>query len=123
VFYPKAINKVLGRTVEHRTIRYLNNSLERDHRGIIKQRIKPMLSFKSPVSAARFAGAFDGMRNYFRVRALRNVSVHLIRFTYLILELRREEGGSYCASYKRICNSVILIIIYSFLFIYFPNLY
>ena len=71
VCYPKAINKVLGRTVEHRTIRYLNNRLEQDHRGI-KQRIKPMLGFKSPVSAARFTGAFDELKNFFRVREFRN---------------------------------------------------
>ena len=71
VCYPKAINKVLVHTVEHRTIRYLNNRLEQDHRGI-KQRIKPMLGFKSEASAARFTGAFDELRSYFRVREFRN---------------------------------------------------
>jgi putative transposase len=71
VCYPKAINKVLGRTVEHRTNRYLNNRLEQDHRGV-KQRIKPMLGFQSPASAARFTGAFDEMRSFFRVREFRN---------------------------------------------------
>ena len=37
-----------------------------------KQRIKPMLGFQSPASAARFTGAFDEVRNYFRVREFRN---------------------------------------------------
>jgi len=35
--YPRAIRRILGRKVQHRTNRYLNNRLERDHRGI-KQR-------------------------------------------------------------------------------------
>ncbi len=35
--YPRAIRKELGRKVEHRTNKYLNNRMERDHRGI-KQR-------------------------------------------------------------------------------------
>src|SRR5215469_6734558 len=32
--YPRAIRNELGRQVRHRTSRYLNNRLERDHRGI-----------------------------------------------------------------------------------------
>ena len=44
--YPGAIKAVLGEAVRHRTNRYLNNHLEQDHRGI-KQRIRPMGSFKS----------------------------------------------------------------------------
>ena len=35
--HPRAIRRALGRKVEHRTNRYLNNRLEQDHRGI-KQR-------------------------------------------------------------------------------------
>src|SRR3954453_9016170 len=35
--YPRAIRRILGRKVIHRTSRYLNNRLEQDHRGI-KQR-------------------------------------------------------------------------------------
>ncbi len=35
--YPRAIRKVLGHKIEHRTNRYLNNRIEQDHRGI-KQR-------------------------------------------------------------------------------------
>jgi hypothetical protein len=38
----------------------------------VKQRIKPMLGFQSPASAARFTEAFDEVRNYFRVREFRN---------------------------------------------------
>lgn len=35
--YPRAIRRVLGRKLNHRTSRYLNNRLEQDHRGV-KQR-------------------------------------------------------------------------------------
>ena len=35
--YPRAIRRILGRKVEHRTNKYLNNRLEQDHRSI-KQR-------------------------------------------------------------------------------------
>jgi len=35
--YPRAIRRILGRKVVHRTSKYLNNRLEQDHRGI-KQR-------------------------------------------------------------------------------------
>jgi putative transposase len=38
--YPRAIRRILGRKVEHRTSKYLNNRLEQDHRGI-KQRYYP----------------------------------------------------------------------------------
>jgi putative transposase len=46
VSYPGAIKEVLGRKVEHRTNKYLNNGIEQDHRGI-KQRYYPMQSFKN----------------------------------------------------------------------------
>lgn len=65
--YPAAIKEALGKRVEHRTSKYLNNKLEQDHRGV-KSRVKPMLGFKNPTSAARFCGAFDEQRNYFRAR-------------------------------------------------------
>ncbi len=39
--YPRAIRRILGRKVEHRTNKYLNNRIEQDHRGI-KQRYWPM---------------------------------------------------------------------------------
>ena len=35
--YPRAIHTILGRKVQHRMSKYLNNRLEQDHRGI-KQR-------------------------------------------------------------------------------------
>lgn len=44
--YPRAIRLILGRKVEHRTNRYLNNRMEQDHRGI-KQRYYPMRGFGS----------------------------------------------------------------------------
>src|SRR5215203_2395597 len=64
---PRAIRRTLGRKVEHRTNRYLNNRLEQDHRGI-KQRYYPMRGFGSFESAARFCRAYDEQREYFRYR-------------------------------------------------------
>lgn len=75
--YPKAIRKQLGRKVEHRTIKYLNNPMEADHRGI-KSRYKPMKGFKSFESAARFCRAYDEQRNWFRYREFRNDPVPLL---------------------------------------------
>jgi transposase-like protein len=66
--YPRAIRRVLGRKVEHRTNRYLNNRLEQDHRGI-KQRYYPMRGFGSFGSASRFCSAYDEQRDYFRYRS------------------------------------------------------
>lgn len=65
--YPRAIRRVLGRKVEHRTSRYLNNRMEQDHRSI-KQRYYPMRGFGSFESASRFCSAFDEQRDYFRYR-------------------------------------------------------
>jgi transposase-like protein len=65
--YPRAIRRVLGRKVVHRTSRYLNNRLEQDHRGV-KQRYYPMRGFGAFDSAAVFCSAFDEQRNYFRYR-------------------------------------------------------
>ncbi len=65
--YPRAIRKMLGRKVEHRTSKYLNNRMEQDHRGI-KQRYYPMRGFGSFESASRFCSAFDEQRDYFRYR-------------------------------------------------------
>jgi putative transposase len=56
--YPRVIRRILGRKVEHRTNRYLNNRLEQDHRGI-KQRYYPMRGFGSFESASRFCRAYD----------------------------------------------------------------
>jgi putative transposase len=65
--YPRAIRRILGRKVVHRTSRYLNNRLEQDHRGI-KQRYYPMRGFGKFDSASRFCRAFDEQRDYFRYR-------------------------------------------------------
>jgi transposase-like protein len=63
--YPRAIRRILGHKVVHRTSRYLNNRLEQDHRGV-KQRYYPMRGFGSFEAATRFCSAFDEQRNYFR---------------------------------------------------------
>ena len=63
--YPRAIRNTLGRKVEHRTNRYLNNRIEQDHRAV-KQRYYPMRGFGSFAGAARFCTAFDEVRQYFR---------------------------------------------------------
>jgi len=65
--YPRAIRRILGRKVQHRTNRYLNNRVEQDHRGI-KQRYYPMGGFGSFPSASRFCQAYDEQRDYFRYR-------------------------------------------------------
>jgi putative transposase len=65
--YPRAIRRVLGRKVAHRTSRYLNNGMEQDHRGI-KQRYYPMHGFGSFQAASRFCRALDEQRDYFRNR-------------------------------------------------------
>jgi transposase-like protein len=71
VSYPGAIEKVLGKKVEHRTGRWRNNRLEQDNRGI-KGRYKPMRSFKNPVNAERFCQAFDEQKSYFNFRRWHN---------------------------------------------------
>ena len=63
--YRRAIRRILGRKVLHRTSQYLNNRIEQDHRGV-KQRYYPMRGFGSFLSAARFCTAFSEVRQYFR---------------------------------------------------------
>jgi transposase-like protein len=63
--YPQAIRNTLGRKVEHRTNRYLNNRIEQDHRAV-KQHYYPMRGSGSLAGAARFCTAFDEVRHYFR---------------------------------------------------------
>jgi transposase-like protein len=67
IAYPRAISRILGRKVVHRTKRYLNNRMEQDHRGI-KQRYYPTRGFGSFKSASYFCSAFDEQRDYFRYR-------------------------------------------------------
>jgi transposase-like protein len=74
---PRAIRRVLGRKVVHRTNRYLNNRMEQDHRGV-KQRYYPMRGFGSCAAAARFCRAYDEQRNYFRARTKPKERVSLV---------------------------------------------
>lgn len=74
--YPRAIRRVLGRKVEHRTNKYLNNRLEQDHRGI-KQRYYPMRGFGNFDSASRFCRAFDEQMNYFLYRTKPKETIQL----------------------------------------------
>jgi transposase-like protein len=66
--YPRAIRTELGSRVRHRNNAYLNNRLEQDHRGI-KARCRPMLSFKSVLSAKRYCRGHDELRNFLRSRS------------------------------------------------------
>jgi transposase-like protein len=74
--YPRAIRRILGRQVRHRTNQYLNNQIEQDHRAV-KQRYYPMHGFGSFASAARFCPAFDEVRQYFRSRSTNQKSLPL----------------------------------------------
>jgi putative transposase len=65
--YPRAIRIELGKSVRHRTNRYLNNRLEQDHRGI-RSRCRPMLGQKSTESAKRYCRGYD-LRNFLRCRS------------------------------------------------------
>jgi hypothetical protein len=64
--YPPALRAVLS-YVKHRTSKYFNNSLERDH-GHLKQRLYPMRGFKQGASAgilARGHAFVQNLRNGF----------------------------------------------------------
>src|SRR5215210_4510320 len=64
--YPPAL-RVLLPAVEHRTSKYLNNGLERDH-GHLKQRLRPMRGFKqlaSGDSLTRGHALVQNLRNGF----------------------------------------------------------
>ena len=69
--YPRAIRTVLGKTVQHRASAYLNNRLERDHRGI-KGRIRSMRGFKSHDAAERSSREHGELRNLLRPRCSHN---------------------------------------------------
>ena len=62
--YPPALRAVLP-DVEHRTSKYLNNGIERDH-GHLKQRLYPMRGFKQATSADVI------VRGHALIRNLRN---------------------------------------------------
>ena len=59
--YPPALREVLS-DVEHRSSKYLNNGLERDH-GHLKQRLKPMRGSKQLASADTIARGHALIRN------------------------------------------------------------
>ncbi len=64
--YPPALRVVLP-TVEHRTSKYLNNGMERDHQHL-KQRLYPMRGFKQAASAdilVRGHALIQNLRNGF----------------------------------------------------------
>ncbi len=64
--YPPALRKVLPH-VEHRTSKYLNNGIERDH-GHLKQWVRPMRGFKQSTSVdiiARGHALIQNLRNGF----------------------------------------------------------
>ena len=83
--YPRAIRTELGRTVRHRTSRYLNNRLEQDHRGL-KGRYRPMRGFKCPRAAARFCRGHDELRNFLRAPSRHNQ--HVPALSRRLLHLR-----------------------------------
>ncbi len=59
--YPPALRTLLP-NVEHRTSKYLNNGLERDHQHL-KGRIRPMRRFKTVGGAANFSDGHALIRN------------------------------------------------------------
>ncbi len=59
--YPPALRAVF-RTVEHRSSKYLNNGLERDHQHL-KGRVRPMRWFKTVGGASNFCHGHTLIRN------------------------------------------------------------
>ncbi len=59
--YPPALQTLLPNT-EHRTSKYLNNSLERDHQHL-NGRVRPMRWFKSVDGASNFCHGYTLIRN------------------------------------------------------------
>jgi len=64
--YP-AIENVFGESTKHRDVKYLNNVLEQNHRGI-KSRYKVMKGFKDSWCAMIFYTAFEEIRQFFRMK-------------------------------------------------------
>ncbi len=65
-FY-SAVENTFGDYTDHRDIKYLNNCLEQDHRGI-KSRTGPMKGFKDIICALIFCTAFEEIRQFFRMK-------------------------------------------------------
>jgi transposase-like protein len=62
--YPKALQTLLPE-MEHRSSKYLNNGLERDHQHL-KGRVRPMRRFKQMASASNFCRGHALIRNLAR---------------------------------------------------------
>lgn len=63
--YP-AVQSVFGYDTLHRDVKYKNNIIEQDHRGI-KSRYKVMKGFKSIFCALIFCTVFEELRQFFRL--------------------------------------------------------
>jgi len=91
--YPKAIRKVLGKKVKHRTSKYKNNIMEQDHRAI-KQKYYSMRSFKNFDNAALFCEAFGEVRQHFLWRTYKNEKLPIRRqrtlFKMKFADIKRE---------------------------------
>jgi putative transposase len=90
--YPRAMRKVFGTRVVHRTNRSLNNHLEQGPRGIT-HRYRPTCGLKTFATAARFCRVFDELRGFLRPQSHRNHS--------LTLEQRRGIHQERCAQLMR----------------------
>ena len=75
--YPRAIRSTLGRHVEHRTSRYLNNRLEQDHRRP-KRLVRPGLGFGGFHTARRTLAGYETMA-MIRKGQVRNIGSSDIR--------------------------------------------
>ena len=71
--YPPALRAVLPRT-EHRSSKYLNNGLERDHQHL-KGRVRPMRRFKTTARASTFCRGHTLIRNLARGHSALTVAV------------------------------------------------
>ncbi|MDF1761178.1 MAG: IS6 family transposase [Coxiellaceae bacterium] len=63
--FSDAIQTVFGQSTIHRDVKYLNNRMEQNHRGI-KSWYRPMKGFKSPWPAMILCHAFEEIRQFFR---------------------------------------------------------
>jgi transposase-like protein len=97
VEYRRAIRWIIGPKAQHRTAQYLNNYTEQSHRAV-KQRYYPMLGFGNFESASRFCSAFDGLREYFRVRRRGDPNVSLAEQRRLFLTRWRSLIGELAAA-------------------------
>jgi len=64
--YP-AVEQVFGDETRHRDVKYKNNIIEQDHRGV-KSRYKVMKGFNSFLCALIFCTIFEEIRQFFRMK-------------------------------------------------------